>query len=1037
MNIKPSLQTRTRFNDYIENISFGHLRHDFAQVNMRHAASTIWAIIQLSARFSFITGFGGPDDREEVTPLASLVSSLSEDVEGAEGEVNNSACRMLTPWEQLLRETLAEVDLCVRGGQVGSDYHLHLLDQAMEELITAAAAECPSSHQRFYDYFLRDMFGSYHARYVWLKAQRVEMVTGRSTPAKGMPSDSLKLPQWITENVLFELDESRIIDFRVLNGDVQKEHWNDLSLFAKIAILVRDSLSDPLVDKPFDKLVGTLDQFFTLFLAQRMVANEAEIRGITHKPIAGTPEDHLRDQLGTAPLDTAQTPVARSLKSLQERFGPGLAMEGEGDRPIQAPDGYDWLISDIDQEMVRPSSPHPKVVHAAEQANLQSVMRNLIRGYTRNGKLGAEALEPNLFISQTVKYFLGNPPPEAGSIFGENQHVEHKPTLLRGGEEPSDPAAKQLLSVEEQRKANREAEVTELLYAALPGDPVAEGFQEKFNALREQVLAEASEKGVTARRGLSDLVDRAVALYGTGFKIPRELTQQEVAALKPVLRSFDAVLKWGRDEYPVYGLVDGEEWLVGSDLYTHSGTPVNLSGAIPGKCTEDGMSNFGGTLESLTGEWLHEQVVFGLPGAVNVNGVGVQYLFQLPELDPVASYTNKGRELRDSGKLEGGILHFTGDTANLGELGTFHLFTVAPDARGYILGGEISHLEDKPFDLLKCMVPTGVHAYSPVTEQMYGKVIVPGDIIGVPHDMVGNQYALALDCYTGNGVTRNELSDHVMQHELAGHMSLETIGHLVEGIIKNVGGLDKDRAVIIAETERLVKVLHEDYVANDMPTDGSGMTVWLRNFIRGCYVTRDLSSQQQDDLFHHLYLHKGISTILNVDEQAFVERAKKWMDLRHLPYAESADAYVEAAGTKMLTEAVDQLDRGRMFRPEVAIEYELVPAVTRRGMPDWQHAGHIYNLYSLKEGGEYVLFEPLFDSVGREIDMSFMVPVILDEKHQPSVGEAGMGFLEAFSKTGNLLGKGVLALIGKPKEDLVGDVDYCTLYVKRERKQAQ
>jgi hypothetical protein len=512
-------------------------------------------------------------------------------------------------------------------------------------------------------------------------------------------------------------------------------------------------------------------------------------------------------------------------------------------------------------------------VHAAEQANLQSVMRNLIRGYTRNGTLGAEALEPNLFISQTVKYFLGNPPPEAGSIFGENQHVEHKPTLLRGGEEPSDPAAKQLLSVEEQRKANREAEVTELLYAVLPGDPVAEGFQEKFNALREQVLAEASEKGVTARRGLSDLVDRAVALYGTGFKKPRAITEQEIAALEPVLWPLGRTT-WANEERVVYGLLEGKNWMIGSDLYSVDGIPLDLNGAVPGKRDEDGtLKCFGGTLDSLMGEWLHEQVVFALPGDANHLVPPAITLYQLPEADT-------------------GVI----------------------DTR-----------------------PQSVEEATPL----------------------------------------------------------------------------------------------------EMSADGDGMTVWLRNFIRGCYVTRDLSSQQQDDLFHHLYLHKGISTILNVDEQAFVERAKKWMDLRHLPYAESADAYVEAAGTKMLTEAVDQLDRGRMFRPEVAIEYELVPAVTRRGMPDWQHAGHIYNLYSLKEDGEYVLFEPLFDSVGREIDMSFMVPVILDEKHQPSVGEAGMGFLEAFSKTGNLLGKGVLALIGKPKEDLVGDVDYCTLYVKRERKQAQ
>lgn len=980
MNIKPSLQTRTRFNDYIENISFGHLRHDFSQVNIRHAASTIWTIIQLSARFSFITGFGGPGDREEITPLTSFVSSLSEDADGLESPATTAPYRMCTAWEQLLHETLTEVDLCVRGGQVGSDQHLHLLDQAMEELITASAAECPSSHQRFYDYFLRDMFGSYHARYVWLKAQHVEMITGRSTPAKGMPSDSLKIPQWITENVLFELDESRVVDFRVLNGDMQKEHWNDLSLFAKIAILVRDSLSDPLVDKPFDKLVGTLDQFFTLFLAQRMVANEAEMRGITRKPIASDPEGHLRDQLGTAPLGESPTPVERSLKSLGERFGASVrpAMEGEGDRPIQAPDGYDWLISDVDQEMVRPSSPHPKVVHAAEQANLQSVMRNLIRGYTRNGKLGADALDPNLFISQTVKYFLGTPPPDAGSIFGESQHVEHKPTLLRGGEEPSDPAAKQLLSVEEQRKANREAEVTELLYAALPGDPVAEGFQEKFNALREQVLAEAVEKGVTARRGLSDLVDRAVALYGTGFKKPRALAVAEIASLTPVIGPVGKTT-WGKEERVVYGLLEGKEWMIGGDLYSAHGIPLDLNGAVPGKRDEDGtLKCFGGTLDSLIGEWLHEQVVFALPGIVNSSGQAESLLFQLPELDPVAYYTSKGRELLESGKLEGGILHFTGDTANLGELGMFHLFTVAPDARGYIMGGEISYLEDKPFDLLKCVVPTGLHAYAPVTELMYGKVIVPGDIIGIPHDMVDNQFLLALDGFTGDRVTRNELSDHVMEHDLSGHMSLGTIGSLIEGIIRNVGGLDKDRAVIIAEADRLIKVLHDDYVANDLPTALGG----------------------------------GLS-----DEH------------------EGSETYIADKGDKMLLAAAEQVELRQVFRPDHGTTYEYVPVLTRRGQDDLVVDGITYDLYNLRDDSEYILFEPIFDRLGRALRPEKCNVAVRGDNDTWVILSKGAAAHRYPAKVNGLHKDDRLAVVGRHAGETTGDLgdmeDHCLLYVKR------
>lgn len=947
MNIKPSLQTRTRFNDYIENISFGHLRHDFSQVNVRQAASTIWAIIQLSARFSFITGFGGPDDREEATPLAAFVSSLGEDAEDMDPSSTTGAYRMCSSWEQLLHETVAEVDLCVRGGQIGSDYHLHLLDQAMEELITASAAECPSSHQRFYDYFLRDMFGSYHARYVWLKAQRVEVITSRSTPAKGMPSDSLKLPQWITENILWQLDDSRTIDFRVLDGEFQKTHWNDLGLFEKIACLVRDCLSDPLVEKPFDKLVGALDQFFSLFLAQRMVATEAELRGITRNPIAADPEGHLRDQLGTAPLGESPTPVERSLKSLQERYGvPSAAtMEGESDTP-PAPTGYDWLTAEADQEMVRPTSLTPEGVHAAEQANLQSVMRNLMRGFTRNGRLGADALEPNAFIAQTVKIFLGPTPASIHEQF--ERSVVHEPTLLRTSE-VSDPAAKQLLSVEEQRKANREAEVTELLYAALPGDPVAEGFQEKFNTLRDQVLAEATAKGVTARRGLSDLVDRAVALYGTGFKKPRALTEQEIAVLEPVLWPLGRTT-WGHEERVVYGLLEGKKWIIGSDLYSAEGIPLDINGAVPGLREEDGtLKSFGGTLDSLMGEWLHEQVVFALPGDANHMVPPAITLYQLPEADPIQAYTRRGQQLIEKGQLSGGILHFTGDTANLGELGVFHLFAPAPGGRDYILGGEISHRDSVGFDLLKCVVPTGNHLYAPVTEKLFGKVLEQGDTIGIPHDMLDGQFVLTLDTSRGvDRVTRNEISNHVLMHILTGHMSLETVGTLVEDVIANVGGLDKERTVLIAETERLIEVMHERHMADDQP----------------------------------------------------------------------------AAAT-------EQFEEGRLFRPEAATTYELVPAVTRRGMPQWQYAGHTYDLYSLKDGGQYTLFEPLYDSVGREIDMSPMIPVMLDDNHQARVARTDCGVPNGFSKPGNLLDEGVLALIDKPKEDQVGDVDYCILYVKR------
>ena len=441
--LKPSLSTRTKLALYINSIPFEHQRADFSQVLRDQGAyHTLWRIVQL-ARMAFMTL--GDVDRSELwngdykSPLKDLIKSLADDSEEGDIYVQCTGGRVTlqfngaTPNFQDLVETLvvSELDRAYRGVERGSPQVIEQFDQAMLELIYEVGLTA-SAKNRFFNHFLRDVMVLVSPRFNWMAeyvSKPAAIPTRASFNESTASSTSAYLPDWITadKGVHQVLPEFQI-DATTFDESVQTT-WNDQAPINQLIFLIRQALGskdDNRTQNCFTTLVGSLDQFTTLLLAQAMVKRDLPQ---TQAPEASEAAQEAPVIKGTEP--GAQGDIQRALSDMTWRFEEVDPVEGD-----------------------RLGDPLPESWSKAAEI-IRAALRKSARRATSNG---TSALDLNGMIERSIIALIG-PAPSKGIFSQDQQSPPHHP-MLRRSEEVSDPAGDQLRNIEKQRYEQRLTELT-------------------------------------------------------------------------------------------------------------------------------------------------------------------------------------------------------------------------------------------------------------------------------------------------------------------------------------------------------------------------------------------------------------------------------------------------------------------------------------------------------------------------------------------------------------------------------------------------
>lgn len=442
--LKPSLQTRTKLSLYINEIGQEHKRYDFSQVLRKPSIyHTMWRIVQLG-RMAFMTL--GDVDRNELwcndhkTSLKDLIKSLADDSEECDLHIQctGGAVKIQfgsNPNFQDLVETLVvdELDRAHRGIARGDQRVIEQFDQAMLELIYEVGLTA-SAENRFFNHFLRDVMVLVSPRYNWMAehvSKSVPVPVGAVISEEHVSATCAFLPDWITadKGVHQVLPEFQI-DAAVFDESVQAT-WNDQAPINQLIFLIRQALGskdDTRTQNCFTTLVGSLDQFTTLLLAQAMVKRDLPQ---TQAPEASETAQEAPVIKGTEP--GAQGDIQRALSDMT------------------------WLFEEVDPvEGDRLGDPLPESWSKAADI-IRAALRKSARRGTNNG---TSALDLNGMIERAIIALIG-PAPSKGVFPGDRQQPQHP--MLRRSEEPTtpDPAEQQRLNIEQQRYAQKLSELAE------------------------------------------------------------------------------------------------------------------------------------------------------------------------------------------------------------------------------------------------------------------------------------------------------------------------------------------------------------------------------------------------------------------------------------------------------------------------------------------------------------------------------------------------------------------------------------------------